>query len=89
MQIDAEEYERRRLFCDVIRRLNKSEHIEIARILRRHDIQYSENRSGIFFDMAKLPQTVVNELVQFHEFVSQNEAELTRRQSKASAQVVQ
>lgn len=89
MQIDAEEYERRRLFCDVVRGLNKSEHIEIARILRRNDIQYSENRSGIFFDMAKLPQAVYDELVRFHEFVSQNEAELTRRQPKATAEVVQ
>jgi hypothetical protein len=89
MQIDAEEYERRRLFCDVVKGLNKSEHVEIARILRRNEIQYSENRSGIFFDMAKLPQAVVDELVQFHEFVSQNEAELTRRQPKAAAQIEQ
>jgi hypothetical protein len=84
MQVDAEEYERRRLFSIAVRGLNKSEHVEIARILRRNHVQVSENRSGIFFDMAKLSQAVYEELVRFHQFVSQNDAELTRRQPTAS-----
>lgn len=77
--LDPDEYERRRLFCDVIRGLNRSEHIEIARILRKNGITFSENRSGIFFDMARLPQGVYEELVQFHSFVGQSEVELSRR----------
>lgn len=90
MQIDSDEYERRRVFCDVIRGLNRSEHIEIARILRKNEIQFSENRSGIFFDMAKLSQPVYEELVKFYTFVSQNEVELARRPTpKATAHVSQ
>jgi len=59
--------------------MGKSEHIEIARILRKHEIQTSENRSGIFFDMVKLPQEVFDALLTFRDFVQQNNEELEKR----------
>ena len=77
--LEPEEYERRRQFCDVIRNLSRPEHIEVARILRKHGVVFSENRSGIFFDMARLPQEVYEALVQFHSFLGQSEIELSRR----------
>jgi len=73
------EYERRRAFCEEIKEMGKSEHIEIARILRKHEIQTSENRSGIFFDMVKLPQEVFDALLTFRDFVQQNNEELEKR----------
>ena len=58
---------------------------EIARILRKYKIAVSENRSGIFFDMLKLPQEVFEELLTFREFVQKNNAELEKRQEELSA----
>jgi hypothetical protein len=74
-----EEYERRRLFCDLIKEMGRPEHIEIARILRKHNVSISENRSGVFFDISKLEQRVFEELINFHSFVVANNEELAKR----------
>lgn len=74
-----DEFERRKEFCDAMKTMSHSEHIEIARILRKHAITISENRSGMYFDMAKLPQEVFEELLQFRDFVSQTTKELEKR----------
>jgi hypothetical protein len=73
------EYEERRQFCDAMRSMTRSEYVEIARILRRNGIAMSENRSGLFFDMAKLDRTVFDELVRFRDFVTKNTSELAKR----------
>ncbi len=78
-KISPEEFERRKDFCDAMKTMGRSEYIEIARILRKHAITISENRSGMYFDMAKLPQEVFEELLQFREFVSQTAKELEKR----------
>jgi hypothetical protein len=78
-KISPDEYERRKEFCDVMKAMDRSEYIEIARILRKYAITISENRSGMYFDMAKLPQEVFEELLQFRDFVSQTTKELEKR----------
>lgn len=83
--MDPVEYERRKSFCEEIKAMSRSEALEIARILRKYKIAVSENRSGIFFDMLKLPQEVFEELLTFREFVQKNNAELEKRQEELSA----
>lgn len=39
----------------------------------------SENRSGLFVDVARLDQAVFSEIVKFHQFVQQNNEELEKR----------
>ena len=73
------DYEERRLFCESIKHMSRFEHIEIARILRRSGVTVSENRSGLFFDMAKLDRAVFDKLVHFCEFVAKNTGELAKR----------
>ncbi len=77
--INAVEYERRRAFCDALKSMTKPEYIEIARILRRHGVSMSENRSGLFFDMSKISDEVFTDLLQFRDFVNQNSTELQKR----------
>jgi len=84
-QISQVEYERRRAFCEEIKAMGKSEAIEIARILRKYKVPVSENRSGIFFDMVKLPQEVFEALLTFRDFVEQNNKELEKRQEELTA----
>ena len=76
----AKEYERRRAFVETMKGMNQAEYIEIARILRKHNIPISENRSGMYFDLAKISQEVFDEILQFHDFVLQNNAELDKRE---------
>lgn len=73
------EYDIRRQFCDAMRSMTRSEYVEIARILRRNGVSMSENRSGLFFDMAKLDAAVFDELVRFRDFVTKNTNELAKR----------
>lgn len=77
--MDPVEYERRRQFMESMKHMGRSEFIEIARILRRAGISMSENRSGLFFDLAKIPQEVFDEFLKFHDFVEQNNLELGKR----------
>ena len=69
--------------------MGRSEYIEIARILRKHDIQTSENRSGLFFDMGKLPQDVFDALLKFRDFVRLNNSELDKRATERPKKTVQ
>ena len=77
--MDHSEYERRKAFCESVKMMNRSEYIEIARILRKHNVSTSENRSGLYFDMTKLPQEVFEALLVFREFVERNNQELEKR----------
>jgi hypothetical protein len=77
--LDIEEYERRKQFCEVIKGLSRPEYIEVARILRKNNVSFSENRNGMYFDLSKLPQDVFEELVQFHSFLNKSAVELTSR----------
>ena len=77
--MEPSEYERRKAFFDEMKMMGRSEHIEIARILRKHNIPTSENRSGIFFDLGKLPADVFESLLAFREVVMQNNKELEKR----------
>jgi hypothetical protein len=79
MELTAAEYERRRTFCESMKKMTRPEFIEIARILRRNGVSISENRNGLFFDMAKLPASVFEELLLFRDFVTQGAAELAKR----------
>jgi hypothetical protein len=81
MAATTEDYERRRAFVESMKTMGRPEFIEIARILRRGGVAISENRSGLFFDMAKVPDDVFDQLLEFHNFVIQNSKELDKRQA--------
>ena len=80
--ISPEQYEERRLFVELMKTMGKSEFVEIARILRKHNVPISENRSGVYFDMAKVPEAVFRELLQFRMFVKKTNVELEKRDAE-------
>ncbi len=75
------EYQRRHDFNEYMKTMDKNAFIEVARILKKHDVAVSENRSGIFFDLAKIPQAAFDDLVKFKEFVEKNTKELEKPRS--------
>jgi len=88
--LSKEEYERRSVFCTAMKTMEKSEFVEIARILKKHNVAVSENRSGLFFDLATISQEIFDEIIKFKDFVNKNTRELEKRdkllaQSKGSA----
>ena len=87
--MDASEYERRRCFSESLKGLSREAAIEIARILRKHEVKVSENRSGIFFDMSKIDQEVFDEIVAFYDFMQRNAAGLEAREPKDAISLVE
>jgi cytochrome P450 len=77
--MESTEYARRAAYNDTIKTMSHSEHLEVARILRKHGVVLSTNRNGIYFSVDKLPQAVFEELLRFREFVLSNSAELAKR----------
>jgi hypothetical protein len=78
--LSADEYERRREFLNALKGLTKSEYVEIARILQRYSVPYSENLNGIFFNVGGLEQPVFDALLKFLEFTKINRRELAERE---------
>jgi hypothetical protein len=73
--LNKEEYERRKIFLEELKRLTQDQYEEIFRIIKRNDVYYSENSNGIFFDVSQLSLDVFKHLEQF--------IELSRVQSKS------
>jgi hypothetical protein len=78
--LSPDEYERRRIFLDGLKGLTKAEYIEIVRILQKHEVSYSENANGIFFNVCILEQAVFDALVQFLQFTQSNRRDLAERE---------
>jgi hypothetical protein len=78
--LPPEEYERRRRFLEGLRSLTKAEHIEIIRILQKHEAEFSENNNGVFFNVCALPQPVFDALELFLSFTQKNRQNLEDRE---------
>jgi hypothetical protein len=78
--LSNEEYERRKLFLDGLHSLTKAEHIEIIRILQKHETEFSENNNGIFFNVCAIPQNVFDALELFLQFTQKNRQTLEDRE---------
>ena len=74
------EYERRKLFLEGLRTLTKAEHIEIIRILQKHETEFSENNNGVFFNVCAVPQPVFDVLELFLQFTQRNRQNLEDRE---------
>ncbi len=77
-KMTPEEYAERSDFVEAMKKMSKSEFIEIARILRRFNVAISENRSGMFFDMREIPDDAFKALLEFQQFVAQNNEALAQ-----------
>ena len=63
-QLDLEQ---RKQFLDDLKLLAKAEHEEVFRIISRHNVEYSENSNGVFFDLMLVGNDVFSKLVAYME----------------------
>ena len=78
--LSATEYERRKLFLENIKSLSKAECVEILRVLQKHNVPYSENTNGVFFNVGSLEQDVFDALLKFLDFTQSNRRDLAARE---------
>lgn len=86
--LPPEEYERRKRFLEGLKSLTRSEHIEIVRILQKHEITFSENQNGVFFNVGILPQEAFDALELFLRFTISNRKYLSDRETLISTLTV-
>ena len=75
------EYETRKQLLEDIKHLSKEEYHEIFRIIKRNNVDYTENSNGVFFDLGNLADEIVIELQKFLEYCKeQQKSEKVRTQ---------
>lgn len=67
-----EEYLDRKKCLEELKSLVKSEQAQIFRILKKYSVEYTENSSGILFDLAKVSKDAFTEIRNFLSFCQDN-----------------
>ena len=66
----------RKLLVNQINSLSCTEHEEIYKIIKRHDLGFSRNKNGIFFNISGFPDEVVDEISKLVSFCMSQQHEL-------------
>tara|TARA_Y100000022_G_C12907290_1_gene221191 strand:- start:1 stop:246 length:246 start_codon:yes stop_codon:yes gene_type:complete len=61
--------------------LEKTELQEILKIIKRYDCKYTENNNGVFINMNKLTDNVIEEIESFLVFSDENNKMLVKREN--------
>jgi hypothetical protein len=64
-----------------VEKLNKLEHMEIFKILRSHNVIYSENVNGIFINLSPVNIGALNDIILFINYVKNKNIELLEKES--------
>lgn len=51
--------------------LHRPYQVQILRILKKHNVDFNENRNGVFFNLAKLDEATSSDIVKYLEYVDQ------------------
>ena len=81
-----EEYLDRKKCLEELKTLVKSEQIQIFRILKQYKVEYTENSSGVLFDLSKVSKEAFVEMKTFLAFCqdNRNSFELRDREMETS-----
>jgi hypothetical protein len=67
-----EEYLDRKKCLEELKSLVKSEQVQIFRILKKYNVEYTENSSGVLFDLLKVEKDAFTEIKNFLSFCRDN-----------------
>jgi fructose-1,6-bisphosphatase/sedoheptulose 1,7-bisphosphatase-like protein len=56
-----------------IEKLDKSRHIDIAKIFKKNNIKLTENNNGIFINLNNIPSGIISEIKHYINFVKTQE----------------
>jgi hypothetical protein len=54
-----------------IESLHRPYQIQILRILKKHNVDFNENRNGVFFNLAKLDEATITDIDKYLSYVDQ------------------
>jgi len=70
-----------------IESLDKTEHQEVLKIIKKYECKFTENNNGVFINMNKLSKNVINEIESFLIFSEENNKMLVHRDTVISNNV--
>lgn len=76
MATDAYTQKLRKNVLDKINSLSATEHEEILKIVKKHNVSFSQNKNGVFFNLSVLQHDIVLEIDQFVNYCLSNKKEL-------------
>lgn len=59
--------ERKKQFLEELKTLTNDQYAEIFRIIKRNNVEFSENSNGVFFDLSTVETDIFTKLCQFME----------------------
>ena len=74
-----EEYLDRKKCLEELKTLVKSEQAQMFRILKKHKVEFTENSSGVLFDLTKVSSDAFKEMRAFLAFCQDNRNNFERR----------
>jgi hypothetical protein len=61
---------------DNIENLEKHQHLHIVKIIQKNNIDFTENRNGIFLNMKDLNQETIKEILQYLRYIAIQQKQL-------------
>ena len=61
---------------DYIENLEKHQHLQIVRIIQKNNIDFTENRNGIFLNMKDLNKKTMKEITQYLKYIEIQQKQL-------------
>jgi len=80
--LSNEDYEKRRKFLDDLKTLSKTEWLKVFEILKKNNVEYTQNSNGVFFDLVKVSNDIFTELSTYMEFCSTVRSEQASRDTE-------
>jgi hypothetical protein len=84
-RITDAEYEKRKKILEFIKIFTRPEQEEVYRILKRNGEDISENRNGMFFDIAVLKPSTIQGIENWIEFCRTNREMFEKRNAELEA----
>lgn len=66
----------KRMILEKINMLTSTEHEEIWKIVKKHEVSFSQNKNGVFFNLSIVPPEIMCEIDKFVDYCISNKKEL-------------
>ena len=82
MQVYCEDEKKLKKLKKSIEKLNKHQQVKIMEIFIKKNIQFTENKNGIFINLNKIPIEILNDIKKYLEYISMQEESFEHLEKK-------
>ncbi len=75
---DTEYYENLKVLRDDIDNLDKTKHIELFKLIKKYNIQYSSNKNGIFINLSFIEKEFIEKIKEFVDLIKEQDSYINK-----------